>query len=147
MGSTRSNLELSFILCASIFVVFATSAAAKHGRGSLDDIIPPSLLAPTNTTIQQSLLGVGQQIYTYNGTSWLLTNVSAALYNFKGREVGHHFWLGQPDLYGGKATWITFSPYTRVSGKTLVSVASPFPVAGTSIPWLLVQGTSNDGNS
>jgi hypothetical protein len=147
MGSTTSNFALSFILCAFIVAVFATSATPKDGTGSLDDVIPPSLIPPKNTTIQQTLLGVGQQIYTFNGTAWVLTNVSAELYNYKGKDVGHHFFLGQPDANGGKASWITYSPFSRVSGKPIVTVASPFPVAGASIPWLLVQGTSNDGKS
>ncbi|BBN01702.1 hypothetical protein MPTK1_2g09620 [Marchantia polymorpha subsp. ruderalis] len=90
--------------------------------------------------VQQDLFGVGFQIYTFNGSSWISTNVSADLFDFKGQKIGFHYFLAEKDFGGGQATWETTNPSSRVTAKAVASVKQV-----DTIPELLLESTNTTG--
>ncbi|KAH9321319.1 hypothetical protein KI387_015958, partial [Taxus chinensis] len=103
----------------------------------------PSLLSiPDGNVPVASYFGEGVQIYAFNGSAWFLQNVSALLSSVPGQEVvAKHYFLGEPDSNGGKPTWETFMPSTRVTAK----IQNRVVVDPDSIPWLSLQATSHTG--
>ncbi|GLJ29517.1 hypothetical protein SUGI_0581850 [Cryptomeria japonica] len=68
---------------------------------------------------------------------------TAELSSVPGQEViGRHYFLGEPDYYGGQPTWETFMPYSRVTAK----LESRVVVDPNSVPWLSLQATSHMGS-
>jgi hypothetical protein len=137
------------VLFALVIFAAATASVAGKNYGKIDDLlISPSL---TNSEIEADptiiLFASGYQIYTYNGTVWALTNVSADLYDCKGAKVGHHFFLAQKDAQGGQPTWMTFSPKSQVTGVARFSIPKTPPSPPDSINWVLLQATQTSGNT
>jgi hypothetical protein len=144
MAGTKASLVLVLVL----FVAVTSSVAGKN-YGQIDDLlISPNL---TNNEVENDptfiLFGTGYQIYTYNGTVWALTNVSADLYDDKGAKIGHHFFLAQKDAQGGQPTWLTFSPASQVTGVARFSIAKNPPSPPDSINWVLLQATQHSGDT
>ncbi|GLJ29520.1 hypothetical protein SUGI_0581880 [Cryptomeria japonica] len=104
----------------------------------------PLTLSISNTNVPvKSYFGQGMQIYCFNGSAWNFKNVSAELSSVPGQEViGKHYFLGEPDQYGGQPTWETFMPYSRVTAKLQTRVV----VDPNSVPWLSLQATTHMGS-
>eukprot|EP00250_Pteridium_aquilinum_P011711 c20256_g1_i2 orf=304-1371(-) len=105
---------------------------------------PASVLVPPGHSFLACFFGLGSQIYRYNGSNWVLSNVSATLSSLPGTPaMGRHYFLEGHNTADGQPqpTWEFFSPRGRVSAK-LVQKVQKTP---TSIPWLLAQTTSYVG--
>lgn len=137
MGHQRVDPVASLLFCSLILLACSSVMAGKQ-ETSIQDAIPSSLVLPQGDGVQQVLFATGVQIYVYNSTAWVLNNVSADLYNFKGLKVGFHYYLGEEDSNGGQPTWESYSPASRVTGKRLAGVSQD-----DSIDWLLIEATSH----
>lgn len=104
--------------------------------------VPSSLAIPDGNSVKELLFAIGSQHYSYNGSAWVLFNATADLFDFKGANVGYHYFLEKVDALGGRPTWETFHPASRVTGIAINSV----PQVGT-IAWVLLQATTTNGSS
>jgi Protein of unknown function (DUF3455) len=113
--------------------VFAAVAVGSHN--ALGQILPPAmdtLKAPAGEIIRAHAHASGQQIYTCDGSKWVLKAPDAKLFDDAGHEVGSHF---------AGPTW-RWSDGSQVTGKPIANVA-PDP---ESIPWLLLTATGHAGD-
>ena len=94
--------------------------------------IPANLKPPAGETLAREANGVGDQVYTCDGTSWVLLRPDAKLLDESGKEVGSHF---------AGPTW-QWSDGSRVKGRAVAN-ATPDP---DSIPWLLVTAVDHQGD-
>ncbi|XP_059077892.1 uncharacterized protein LOC131876491 [Cryptomeria japonica] len=102
--------------------------------------LPLSLSISNGHVPITSYFGEGMQIYSFNGSTWVIKNVSAQLSSVPGQEVvGKHYFLSEIDSHGGQPTWETFKPSSRVTAK----LQSREVVDQNSIPWLSLQTTSS----
>jgi hypothetical protein len=117
------------MLLAAESGVLACSAAAQQ--------VPPQLQAPAGEQLILQVHAKGDQIYTCkaDGTQfqWALKAPDAQLFDMDGKPFGKHF--------AGPA-WEA-SDGSRVTGKAVANAPSPDP---DSIPWLLVNIVSHEGN-
>jgi len=100
------------------------SADIASGNRLPDLTACPQLAAPRGSTLQFQALGVGVQIYSWNGTSWQFVAPKATLY----ADAGQHAAIA--DHFGGP-TWQFVSGGSVVG--TLKDKCSP---DAASIPWL-----------
>lgn len=159
-GAARSQV-LRLLTAAVVSVMLfgvegASSGGARlnghQGTSNLDFHLPSGI--PTQLTnfthgrgnfsafLMDVFVGVGRQEYTYNGTTWVNTNVSAALFNSGAEQVAHHFFLPQPGVGGGVATWATSNPASQVTAAPAVKIPQK-----TAVPFLLLDATFNEGAS
>jgi Protein of unknown function (DUF3455) len=99
--------------------------------------LPKGLAVPAGQRRAFQWKAQGVQIYTCQAdagaaAAWVFTAPEAKLRDAQGRDAGTHF---------AGPTWQALDQ-SRVVGKKLVA-ASPDP---TSIPWLLLQAESHEGN-
>ena len=117
------------VLLAAACDVFACPIGAQQ--------VPPQLQVPANEQLLLQVHAKGDQIYTCKADnaqfSWVLKAPDAQLFDKDGKPFGKHF---------AGPTWET-SDGSRVVGKAIAN--APSPDAG-SIPWLLVNVVSHDGN-
>ena len=114
-------------------VVFATAALGSHSAlGQTQPSAPESLKPPAAERLRTRVHASGQQIYTCDGSKWILSGPDAKLYDEAGRLVGSHF---------AGPTW-QWSDGSRVTAKPIAS-ATPDP---ESIPWLLLTATGHTGD-
>jgi uncharacterized protein DUF3455 len=99
---------------------------------TLPSSIPDNLKPPVTEKLVRQAHAVGDQIYTCDGSSWVLYGPDAKLFDETGKQIGSH--------YAGP-TW-EWSDGSRVAGRP---VASATPDAD-SIPWLLLTATDHQGN-
>ncbi|CAM6127533.1 unnamed protein product [Calypogeia fissa] len=139
----------SLVLLIAIFSLMLTGhtrASGAHIDISLPTDIPAALnnFASGNGDFSTSLvglfLGVGHQVYTFNGTAWINSNVSADLYDKHADVVAHHFFLPPPGIGGGMATWAQFSPPSFVTAVPVVKVPQT-----DAVPLLLLNSTAARG--
>ena len=113
-------------------IVFGLVMVGSHNaRGQ----IPPSmdtLKPPAGEILQAHAHASGQQIYTCDGSNWVLKAPDAKLFDDAGHEVGSHF---------AGPTW-RWSDGSQVTGKPIADVV-PDP---KSIPWLLLTATGHTGD-
>jgi hypothetical protein len=114
-------------------VVFATAALGSHSAlGQTQPSAPESLKPPAAERLRTRVHASGQQIYTCDGSKWILSGPDAKLCDEAGRLVGSHF---------AGPTW-QWSDGSRVTAKPIAS-ATPDP---ESIPWLLLTATGHTGD-
>ena len=90
-------------------VVFATAALGSHSaEGQAQPSAPESLKPPAGERLRTHVHASGQQIYTCDGSKWILRGPDAKLYDEAGRLVGSHF---------AGPTW-QWSDGSRVTGET-----------------------------
>lgn len=131
------------ILSTVAILLLSVTAASGYDKSCNASGIPSSIDVPSGNKLQTVLYGVGLQHYTFNGSSWVNDNVSAALYqNPQGEVVGHHYFLPIPDAQGGQPTWKTYEPESIVTAKSLVAVT----VDPKSITWNSFVATSTSGS-
>jgi Protein of unknown function (DUF3455) len=114
-------------------VVFAAVAVGLHGaEGQTQPPAPDTLRPPAGEHLRTHAHASGQQIYTCDGSKWILSGPDAKLFDEAGQQVGSHF---------AGPTW-QWSDGSRVTAKPVAS-ATPDP---ESIPWLLLTATDHTGD-
>jgi hypothetical protein len=93
--------------------------------------VPDNLKLPANETLALQARGAGDQVYTCDGSTWILSGPDAKLLDKSGKQVGSHF---------AGPTW-EWSDGSRVMGRPVAN-AAPDPA---SIPWLLLTATQHEG--
>jgi uncharacterized protein DUF3455 len=93
---------------------------------------PDSLKPPAGEHLRAHAHASGQQIYTCDGSKWILSGPDAKLFDAAGQKVGSHF---------AGPTW-QWSDGSRVTAKPVAS-ATRDP---ESIPWLLLTATGHTGD-
>jgi hypothetical protein len=110
-----------------MFVFFSTGAQE----------VPQQLQPPANEKLLFKVHANGDQVYTCKGESaqftWTLKAPDAQLFDKDGKPFGKHFAGPSWEANDG----------SRVTGKAVANAPSPDP---ESIPWLLVNIVSHDGN-
>jgi len=119
----------SVLLIAAASSAFSCAAAAQE--------MPSQLQPPAGEQLLLQVHAKGDQIYTCKADgsqfAWALKAPDATLFNKDGKPFGKHF--------AGPA-WEA-SDGSRVTGKAVANAPSP---DRDSIPWLLVNIVSHDGN-
>jgi hypothetical protein len=99
--------------------------------------VPPQLQAPANEQLLLQVHAKGDQVYTCRGDAaqftWTLKTPDAQLFDKEGKPFGKHFAGPSWEANDG----------SRVTGKAVANAPSP---DANSIPWLLVNIISHDGN-
>jgi Protein of unknown function (DUF3455) len=120
---------VSALLIAAASSVLSCAAAAQQ--------VPPQLQPPAGEQLLLQVHAKGDQIYTCKADgaqyAWALKAPDATLFEKNGKPFGKHF--------AGPA-WEA-NDGSRVTGKAVANAPSPDP---DSIPWLLVNIVSHDGN-
>jgi len=93
-------------------------------------VVPAELKPPAGEELLIHALASGDQIYTCDGSKWVLSGPDAMLSDEAGRQVGSHF---------AGPTW-QWSDGSRVTGR---AVANATPDS-ESIPWLLLAAASHE---
>ena len=93
--------------------------------------IPDNLKPPAAERLARQARAEGDQIYTCDGSSWVLIGPDAKLFDETGKQIGSHF---------AGPTW-EWSDGSRVTGRSVAN-ATPDP---DSIPWLLLTATDHHG--
>ena len=115
-----------------IAVVFVAVAIGSHSAQSQTlPSVPENLKPPASEHLRLRAHASGQQIYTCDGSKWILSGPDAKLFDESGRNVGSHF-------AGPTWRWLDGS---QVTGRA-ISSAAPNP---ESIPWLLLSATGHTG--
>ncbi|HEY1470775.1 MAG TPA: DUF3455 domain-containing protein [Candidatus Acidoferrum sp.] len=122
-------LKSFFLLPAAIILLLSSACAAQQ--------VPPQLQPPADQHLVLQVHAKGDQVYIcQEGATefaWALKAPDAQLFDKDGNPFGKHS-IGP--------TWEA-SDGSRVKGKAVATVPSPDP---DSIPWLLVDVVSHDGN-
>jgi hypothetical protein len=114
------------------FVFAALIAAGLHSAAEqAPPAVPDELKPSAGEKLLLHALASGDQIYTCDGSTWILSGPDAKLSDEAGRPAGSHF--------AGPA-W-QWSDGSRVTGRPVAS-ATPDP---ESIPWLLLTAASHEG--
>jgi hypothetical protein len=116
------------------YAVFVASIAAYLHRAlaQAPPAVPDQLKPPAGEELLLHALASGDQIYTCDGSKWVLSGPDAKLSDETGRPAGSHF---------AGPTW-QWSDGSRVTGRPVAN-ATPDP---KSIPWLLLTATSHEGD-
>jgi hypothetical protein len=110
----------------------AVIAAGLSSKGQTPPAIPDNLKPPGTEKLARQARAVGDQIYSCDGSTWVLTGPDAKLFDETGKEVGSHF---------AGPTW-KWSDGSSVTGRP-VATATPDP---DSIPWLLLTASEHQGD-
>ena len=102
------------------------------GRAQMQPIVPDNLKPPANETLALKAQAAGDQIYTCDGSAWVLSGPDAKLLAESGKQVGSHF---------AGSTW-EWSDGSRVTGRAVAN-ATPDP---ESIPWILLTAAQHQGD-
>jgi hypothetical protein len=102
------------------------------GRAQMQPIVPDNLKPPANETLALKAQAAGDQIYTCDGSAWVLSGPDAKLTDEAGKQVGSHF---------AGSTW-EWSDGSRVTGRAVAN-ATPDP---ESIPWILLTAAQHQGD-
>ena len=94
--------------------------------------VPDNLKPPVNETLTRQAQATGDQVYTCDGSGWVLTRPDAKLFEGSGKQIGSHF---------AGPTW-EWSDGSRVVGRAVAN-ATPDP---ESIPWLLLTAIQHQGD-
>jgi hypothetical protein len=114
-------------------VVFAAVAVGLHSaEGQSQPSAPDSLKPPAGEHLRAHAHASGQQIYTCDGSKWILSGPDANLFDEAGQKVGSHF---------AGPTW-QWSDGSQVTAKAKASAT----LDPESIPWLLLTATSHTGD-
>jgi len=117
------------VLLAAASIVFAHCAAAQQ--------VPPQLQPPAGEQLLLQVHAKGDQIYTCKADgaqfAWALKAPDAQLFEKDDKPFGKHFAGPSWEANDG----------SRVTGKAVANAPSP---DAYSVPWLLVNIVSHDGN-
>ncbi len=126
----RSILRIaSTLLIVAASIVFSFTVAAQQ--------VPPQLQPPAGEQLLLQVHAKGDQIYSCKADgaqfAWTLKAPDATLFDKDGKPFGKHFAGPSWEATDG----------SRVTGKAVANAPSPDP---DSIPWLLVNIVTHDGN-
>ena len=128
---------LRTFLSAILLAAAVVTATTLLSFSSLAQQLPPQLQPPANTQLLLEVHAKGEQVYIcqegVTQFAWALKAPDAQLFDKDGKPFGKHF---------AGPTWEA-ADGSRVTGKAVSTVPSPDP---DSIPWLLVNVVSHDGN-
>jgi hypothetical protein len=128
-------VTLAALALPLLALALAGRAAADPGNDNRapDLGVCQELQVPAGNDVAFHALGVGVQIYRWDGTSWAFVAPEAVLFADDGDDVvvGIHF---------GGPTWESLSGSTV--GGTVIDHCTPDPDA---IPWLLLGAASTEG--
>jgi Protein of unknown function (DUF3455) len=122
-------------LAQAILATTAFAVVVVGSRNARGQVLPPAadaLKPPTGEILRAHAHASGKQIYTCDGSKWVLKGPEAKLFDDAGHVVGSHF---------AGPTW-RWSDGSQVAGKPTANVV-PDP---KSIPWLLLTATSHAGD-
>jgi hypothetical protein len=102
------------------------------GSAQSGPVVPDNLMPPAGEKLARQAHAEGDQIYSCDGSTWVLVGPDAKLFDDSGKQIGTHF-------AGPAWEWADGS---RVTGR---AVANATPDPG-SIPWLLVTATDHQGD-
>jgi hypothetical protein len=94
--------------------------------------VPDNLKPTASEVLIRQARADGDQIYSCDGSAWVLSRPDAKLFNEAGEQIGSHF---------AGPTW-EWSDGSRVMGKAVAN-ATPDP---DSIAWLLLTATDHQGH-
>jgi len=128
--------QILLLTSAALFFIIipflSTPLAAQSSQQ-----VPPQLQPPANEELLLKVHAKGDQIYTCKGDAaqfaWALKAPAAQLFDKDGKVFGKHFAGPSWEAADG----------SRITGKAVANVPSP---DAESIPWLLVNIISHDGN-
>ncbi len=133
--SDRLGKGIAMRLVHAIIVTTAFAVVVVGSPNACGQILPPAgdaLKPPSGEILRAHAHASGKQIYTCDGSKWVLKGPDAKLFDDAGHEVGSHF---------AGPTW-RWSDGSQVTGKPTANlVADP-----KSIPWLLLTATSHAGD-
>ena len=128
MRITFSQVRIVSLL-AIAGILFSISAQAQQ--------VPPQIQAPVNEKLLLQVHAKGDQVYIcqegVTQFAWTLKAPDAQLFDQDGKRFGKHFAGPSWEANDG----------SRVTGKAVANVPSP---DADSIPWLLVNIVSHEGN-
>jgi Protein of unknown function (DUF3455) len=113
------------------FCLAALIVAGLRGSGQTPPPVPDNLKPAANEKLAQQARAEGDQVYSCDGSKWVLTGPDAKLFDENGKQVGSHF---------AGPTW-EWSDGSRVVGRP---VANATPDT-ESIPWLLLTAADHQG--
>lgn len=140
-ASTLPTLTAVWLIHAGLTGCAGSATASdpiESAEVALGGPIPDPLTVPAGHHRALALIGRGVQVYACRASpangpfTWTLVAPQAQLVDRRGRTVGTH--------YAGP-TWEALDG-SKVSAKKLADVA----VAGETIPWLLLQAATHQGN-
>lgn len=114
------RIALALTLCLAVECSAQTTPA-----------VPDNIKPPAGATLLLHLHATGDQVYTCDGSTWILSRPDAKLFDDYGKQVGSHF---------AGPTW-EYTDHSQVIGKPIAN-AAPDP---DSVPWLLVQAKDHQG--
>jgi len=119
----------------SVLLVAAASSVLSYA--AVAQQVPPQLQPPSGEQLLLQVHAMGSQVYSCKADgsqyAWTLKAPDAALFDKDGKPFGRHFAGPSWEANDG----------SRVTGKAVANAPSPDP---GSIPWLLVNIVSHDGN-
>lgn len=119
------------LICMRLFST-ALMVAVLCCSAQTPAITPDNIKPPAGEILARQARAEGDQIYTCDGSTWVLTGPEAKLFDDTGKAIGSHF---------AGPTW-EWSDGSRVVGRPVAS-ATPDP---DSIPWLLLVATDHQGD-
>jgi hypothetical protein len=113
-------------------LIFLHLCLGLCGRAQILPTVPDNLKPPADETLALQARAAGDQVYTCDGSNWVLSGPDAKLFDESGKQIGSHF---------AGPTW-EWSDGSRVTGRPVANT-TPDP---DSIPWLLLTATQHQGN-
>ena len=110
-------------------LIFTALAGFSAGSAQSPPPVPDNLKPPAGERLARQAQATGDQIYTCDGSIWVLTAPEAKLLDDTGRQIGSHF---------AGPTW-KLTDGSQVVGEMIAS--RPSPDAG-SVAWLLLRAKS-----
>ena len=107
-------------------------AAGLSSKAQNPPAVPDNLKPPGTEKLARQARAEGEQIYSCDGSTWVLTGPDAKLFDETGKQVGSHF---------AGPTW-KWSDGSSVTGRPVAN-ATPDP---DSIPWLLLTASGHQGD-
>jgi hypothetical protein len=119
------------ILFGAVFLL-AVALGSHRAEGQTQPSVPDSLKPPAGEHLRVHAHASGQQIYTCDGSKWILSGPDAKLFDEAGKQLGTHF---------AGPTW-QWSDGSQVTAKPVANAT----VDPESIPWLLLTATGHTGD-
>lgn len=128
---------LRTFLSTTLLAAAVVTATTLLSFASLAQQLPPELQPPADKQLLFQVHAKGEQVYIcqegVTQFAWALKAPDAQLFDKEGKPFGKHFAGPSWEAADG----------SRVTGKAVSNVPSPDP---DSIPWLLVNVVSHEGN-
>ena len=133
MGSpVRAALTSTKITAGALAVLASVSLSALAGNDNRAPEVPAEIFVDSSTNkVQVQALGIGFQVYTWDGTTWTGPVPDATLFDSDGNFVASHF---------AGPSWQSSSGSKVVGG-----VTGKITVDQTAIPWVRLVPLSKQG--